>query len=54
VKNDYATVLKQSPIFSGLAEPELEELAGLASERSYSPAQFIFWEGDETDWFSSW
>jgi CRP/FNR family transcriptional regulator, nitrogen oxide reductase regulator len=51
VKKDYAPLLKQSPIFAGLKETEVEALAGLAAERSYSPAQAIFWEGDEADWF---
>jgi len=44
-------VLKHSPIFSGLNEEDLAELAGLAVERSLRPGESAFWEGDSPDWF---
>ncbi len=48
---DKVGVLRQSVIFSVLSEEELAELAGLAFERSFSPGEFVFWEGDAPDWF---
>ena len=44
-------VLKHSPIFSGLGEEELAELAGLAVERRLRPGESVFWEGDAPEWF---
>lgn len=44
-------VLRQSAIFSGLNEDELAELADLAVHRQFKPGEFIFWEGDQPDWF---
>ena len=44
-------VLKHSPIFAGLGDKELAELAGLAVERSLRPGESVFWEGDSPDWF---
>ena len=44
-------ILKKSLIFSSLNEGELLELAGLSVERSFQPDEFIFWEGDEADYF---
>lgn len=41
-----AEVLKQSLIFSGLNQTELNELAGLTIEYSFAAGNFIFWEGD--------
>ena len=46
-----AHVIKQSFIFSRLNDEELVELAALATERSLSPGEFVFWEGDAPDWF---
>jgi CRP-like cAMP-binding protein len=46
-----AQILKSSPIFSSLNDDELGELANLASERSFMPNEFIFWDGDTPDWF---
>jgi CRP/FNR family transcriptional regulator, nitrogen oxide reductase regulator len=51
MKADYSLILKKSPIFAGLQEAELEDLAGLIVERYFVPAQAVFWEGDEADWF---
>src|SRR4030043_156006 len=50
-KIDKIHVVKQSFIFSRLNDEELVELAALASERSLSPGEFVFWEGDAPDWF---
>ncbi len=44
-------ILKKSLIFSSLNEEELTGLAGLSVERSFQPSEFIFWEGDEADYF---
>lgn len=44
-------ILKKSLIFSSLNEEELSGLAGLSVERSFQPSEFIFWEGDEADYF---
>ena len=44
-------VVKQSFIFSKLSDVELAELAGLTVERSFAGGEFIFWEGDNPDWF---
>ncbi len=44
-------VLSKSPIFTELNQPELVELASLATERSLLPGEYIFWEGDPPHWF---
>ena len=44
-------VLRCSLIFSSLNDDELTELAGLAIERSLTPDEFVFWDGDAPDWF---
>ena len=44
-------ILKKSLIFSSLNEEELSGLAGLSVERSFQPNEFIFWEGDEANYF---
>ena len=44
-------ILKKSLIFSSLDDEELLGLAGLSVERSFQPNEFIFWEGDEADYF---
>ena len=44
-------VIKRSLIFSGLSQVELTELAGLAVERGFKADEFIFWEGDNPDYF---
>ncbi|MBI4282963.1 MAG: Crp/Fnr family transcriptional regulator [Chloroflexi bacterium] len=46
-----AQILRRSPVFSDLNDDELGELAHLAIERSFTPNEFIFWEGDAPDWF---
>ncbi len=45
------SVLKVSPIFCGLNADELEELADYATQHSYKPGEFIFWEGDTPHYF---
>lgn len=44
-------ILKKSLIFSSLNGEELSGLAGLSVERSFQPNEFIFWEGDEANYF---
>jgi CRP-like cAMP-binding protein len=50
-KIDKINVIRQSFIFSRLNHEEVVGLAALASERSLSPGEFVFWEGDAPDWF---
>ena len=44
-------ILKQSLIFSTMNEGELTELSRFANERKFNPDKFVFWEGDDPDWF---
>ena len=44
-------ILRDSSIFSSLNDNELTELASLAIERSLTPGEFIFWDGDAPEWF---
>jgi CRP/FNR family transcriptional regulator len=44
-------ILGHSFIFSSLNDDELGELADLATERSFAPNEFIFWDGDAPEWF---
>ena len=44
-------ILKQSLIFSTMNEGELTELSQFANERKFNPDEFVFWEGDDPDWF---
>jgi len=46
-----AEILKRSLIFSSLNNDELAELSKLAIERSFRPDEFVFWEGDDPDYF---
>ncbi len=39
--SDKAQILKDSPIFSGLNDGELDELSSLAIERSFMPDEFV-------------
>jgi len=48
---DKAQILRQSSIFSTLNDDELAELSKLAIKRSFTPDEFIFWDGDTPDWF---
>jgi len=48
---DKIQILSQASIFSGLNEDELSELASLAMERGFATDEFIFWDGDEPNWF---
>ena len=49
--NHKGQTLKHSFIFSSLNDDELATLAALAVERTFTPNEFIFWEGDASDWF---
>jgi CRP/FNR family transcriptional regulator len=51
VKNDYASVLTQSSIFSHLSAAELAELSTLVVERHFETGESIFWEDEPPDWF---
>ena len=44
-------VLKKSRIYSGLDDADLSRMAGLAALRNIKQGEYIFWEGDESDWF---
>jgi len=46
-----AEILRRSLIFSSLNNDELAELSKLAIERSFRPDEFVFWEGDDPDYF---
>ena len=46
-----AEILKRSLIFSSLNSDELTELSKLAFERSFRADEFVFWEGDDSDYF---
>ena len=49
--SDKVPILKRSLIFSTLTDDELAELAGLATELTLAPDEFVFWEDDSPDWF---
>jgi len=46
-----AEILRRSLIFSSLREGELAELSEIAIERGFKPGEFVFWDGDASDWF---
>ncbi|MFC2006485.1 Crp/Fnr family transcriptional regulator [Chloroflexota bacterium] len=46
-----AQILRCSFIFSSLSDEELAELANLATERSFESNEFVFWDGDDPEWF---
>lgn len=46
-----AEILKQSLLFSSLNEDELAELSKLAIERNFKLDEFVFWEGDASNYF---
>jgi len=48
---DKLAILKQSLIFSGLAAEELNEVARLCVEKRLTANEFVFFEGDNPDWF---
>jgi len=49
--SDKPQILRKSPAFSSLNDDELGGLADLSIERSFTPNEFIFWDGDAPDWF---
>ena len=46
-----AEILRRSFVFASLNDDELGELANIAIERSLTPGEFVFWDGDDPDWF---
>jgi len=46
-----AQILRKSSIFSSLSDDELGELVDLSIERSFTPNESIFWDGDAPEWF---
>jgi CRP-like cAMP-binding protein len=48
---DKIQILKHSLIFASLNDDELAELASLAVERSLASGEFVFWDGDNPEWF---
>ena len=49
--SDKVQVLRSTFIFSSLTEDELGELANLAIERIFMSTEYIFWDGDTSEWF---
>ena len=49
--SDKAQIIKNSSIFSSLNDDELNELAGLAIDRSLTSNEVVFWDGDAPEWF---
>jgi CRP-like cAMP-binding protein len=48
---DRVEIFKRSLIFSSLEQEEVVALSKLAVERSFKSGEFIFWEGDASNWF---
>jgi CRP-like cAMP-binding protein len=48
---DKKETLKASPIFSGLSDEELGDLENVAIDRTFGSDEYVFWEGDEPEWF---
>jgi CRP-like cAMP-binding protein len=48
---DRVEIFKRSLIFSSLEQEEVVALSKLAVERSFKSGEFIFWEGDTSNWF---
>jgi CRP/FNR family transcriptional regulator, cyclic AMP receptor protein len=48
-EDETAELLERTPMFAGLSQAELDELAKVAVPRSYDPGQVIFREGDDGD-----
>ncbi len=46
---DTVALLHQVPVFSALAEPELERVAEVAVPRQFATGEVVFREGDESD-----
>jgi CRP/FNR family transcriptional regulator, dissimilatory nitrate respiration regulator len=44
-------ILSITPLFKGLSEHDLDEIGGIAIDRSYHRGESIFMEGDEADGF---
>jgi CRP-like cAMP-binding protein len=48
---DVASLLRQSPVFTGLPTREVEALGAVAIEETYRARDFVFMEGDPARWF---
>ena len=48
-QDETASLLKRTPLFSGLSPAELDELAQVAVPRTYEVGQVVFREGDQGD-----
>src|ERR1700685_1446047 len=46
---DTVALLHQVPVFSALAEPELERVAEVTGPRQFAAGEVVFREGDESD-----
>ncbi len=46
-----ARILRNSSVFSGLNDDEINQLAGLSVEYSFMSGEFVFWDGDAAEWF---
>ncbi len=46
---DTVALLRQVPVFSALAEPELERVADVTVPRQFAAGEVVFREGDESD-----
>jgi CRP/FNR family transcriptional regulator len=44
-------ILKQAPLFSGLADDELEKVRSIADDQFYDRGKTVFFEGDDGDGF---
>jgi CRP/FNR family transcriptional regulator, nitrogen oxide reductase regulator len=48
---DWAAFLRESPVFAGVPDKELQTLAASARVDSYRARDYVFMEGDPADWF---
>lgn len=44
-------IIKGIPIFSSLTEREIKEVEKFFAEESFERDQYVFWEGDPSEWF---
>jgi CRP/FNR family transcriptional regulator, dissimilatory nitrate respiration regulator len=49
--NKLSQLLSITPLFKGLSQPQLAEIAAIAADRSYKRGESIFMEGDKADGF---
>jgi len=48
---DKRDILKRCPLFSGLSEPEIDQIAGIGIKKTYEKGEMIFSEGQEATGF---